>query len=80
MDKVNLFFSAVAVVFGILTLTKALSYETTMPIMNLCLGIACISRGVTEIRAKKTGSACIDFLLGVLFLYVTAKAYLNLVS
>ena len=68
MDKVNLISSFVAMIFGIMSLTKTLSYDVTMPIMNVCLGIACLSRGVIEVRNGKKNSAFFDFLLGALFI------------
>ncbi len=39
MKNLKLFFSALTVAFGILGLTKALSFDITMPITFLCLAI-----------------------------------------
>ena len=68
MDKVNLISSFVGMIFGILSLTKTLSYDITMPIMTVCIGLTCLSRGVIEVRTGKKNSAFFDFLLGSLFL------------
>ena len=68
MDKVNLISSFIGMIFGIMSLTKTLSYDIAMPIMNVCLGIACLSRGVIEVKSGKKNSAFFDFLLGALFI------------
>ncbi len=72
MDKLKLFFSFVGLIFGILSLTKTLSYDITMPIMNVCLGMVCLCSGVIKVRTGKKNSAFFDFILGTLFLLLVA--------
>ena len=68
MDKVNMFFSTVGIIFAVLGITKILSYDVSLPIMHVCLGVICLNRGVIEIKAGKKNSAFFDFLLGTAFL------------
>lgn len=68
MDKLKLIFSSVGMIFGILALTKTLSYDITMPIMNVCLGMVCLCSGVINVRTGKKNNAFFDFLLGALFI------------
>jgi hypothetical protein len=68
MDKLKLIFSSVGMIFGILALTKTLSYDITMPILDVCLGMVCLCSGVINVRTGKKNSAFFDFLLGTLFL------------
>lgn len=68
MDKIKLFFSFVGMIFGILGLTKTLSYDISLPIMDVCLGMVCLCSGVIKVRTGKKNSAFFDFLLGTLFL------------
>ena len=68
MYKLKLIFSSVGMIFGILALTKTLSYDITMPIMNVCLGMVCLCSGVINVRTGKKNNAFFDFLLGALFI------------
>ena len=68
MDKVNMFFSTVGIIFAVLGITKILSYDVSLPIMHVCLGVICLNRGVIEVRNGKKNSAFFDFLLGALFI------------
>lgn len=72
MQKINLISAAIGVVFAVLGLTKNLSYDISLTVMNVCLGISCLSRAVIEFRIGKKNSAFLDFLLGALFLAMVA--------
>ena len=79
MNKVNLFFSAIGAIFGVLALTKTLSYDIALPVMYVSIGIACLSRCVTEIRTGRRISAVIDFLLAIGFMMIVAIRFWRLV-
>lgn len=79
MNKVNLFFSAIGAIFGVLALTKTLSYDIALPVMYVSIGIVCLSRCVTEIRTGRRISAVIDFLLAIGFMMIVAIRFWRLV-
>ncbi len=71
MRNIKLFFSALTVAFGILGLTKALSYDITMPITFLFLSITIF---ITSKEYRDNGqkrSALYFLLLGIFLLLVT---------
>lgn len=68
----KLFFSSLTVAFAILGLTKALSYDITMPITFLCLTVTIfITSKENKIKGQKKLSLYF-LLLGIFLLVVTA--------
>ena len=72
MRNLKLFFSALTVAFAILGLTKAISYDITMPITLLCLTITMLITAKEYSDNKQKRSALYFLLLGVFLLIVTA--------
>ena len=71
MHNLKLFFSALTVAFAILGLTKALSYDITMPITFLCLTVTIfITSKENKIKGQKKSSLYF-LLLGIFLLAVT---------
>ena len=68
MERIRIIFSAIAVLFAVLGLVKALSSDICMRVMYPCLGISLLANSAIELRAEKKISAAIDFLLGTCFL------------
>ncbi len=72
MSNLKLFFSSLTVAFAILGLTKALSYDITMPITFLCLTVTIfITSKENQIKGQKK-SALYFLLLGIFLFVVTA--------
>ena len=69
MHNLKLFFSALTVAFAILGLTKALSYDITMPITFLCLNVTMfITSKENQIKGQK--KSALYFLIFGIFLFV----------
>ena len=77
MERIRFVFSVIAAAFGVLTLTKTISYDITMPAMCVSMGIFCLSNGVVEVKKGKRISAVVDFLLSALFFYCFAVSLRN---
>lgn len=72
MYNLKLFFSALTVAFAILGLTKALSYDITMPITFLCLTVTMfITSKENQIKGQKK-SALYFLILGIFLFVITA--------
>ncbi|MBQ3151025.1 MAG: hypothetical protein IJB86_07280 [Clostridia bacterium] len=72
MRNIKLFFSALTVAFAILGLTKALTFDITMPITFVCMAITMLI-SAKEYKDKKQKMSEVLFLsLGILLLIVTA--------
>ena len=71
MNSIKLLFSALTVVFGILGLTRTLSYEITMPITFVCMSITMFITAKEYNDKKQKTSAICFFLLGIFLLLVT---------
>lgn len=80
MRNIKLFFSALTVAFGILGLTKALSYDITMPITFLCLAITMFITAKEYNDNKQKRSALYFLLLGIFLLIVTAYNTVSIIG
>ena len=79
MKNLKLFFSALTVAFGILGLTKALSFDITMPITFVSLAITLIITS-KEYKDKQQKRTAVHFLLlGVFLLIVTSYNIVSLI-
>ncbi len=69
MQNAKLLFSSLTVAFGILGLTKALSYDITIPVMFTCLAVTMfITSKENKDKGMKKSAVC--FLLLALFLSI----------
>ncbi len=72
MRNIKIFFSALTVAFAILGLSKALTFDITMPISFVCMAITMLITA-KEYKDKKQKRSAVYFLsLGILLLMVTA--------
>ena len=72
MRNLKIFFSALTVSFAILGLTKALSYDITMPITFLCLSISMFISSKEHRDNGQKNSSLYFLILGVFLILVTA--------
>lgn len=72
MQNAKLFFSALTAAFGILGLTKALSYNITMPVTFVCLAITMFITSKENRDNGQKRSALYFLMLGIFLLAVTA--------
>lgn len=79
MKNIKLFFSALTVAFGILGLTKALSYEITMPITFLCLAVTMFITSKEYKDNAQKRSALYFLLLAVFLLVVTVYNVVSII-
>ncbi len=79
MHNVKLFFSALTVAFAILGLTKALTFDITMPITFVCMAITMLITA-KEYKDKKQKISAVYFMfLGILLLIVSAYNTLSII-
>lgn len=71
MRNLKLCFSSLTVAFAILGVTKALSFDITMPIMFLCLSVTMFITSKEYKDNKQTRSSLYFLLLGIFLLAVT---------
>ncbi len=71
MRNIKLIFSSLTVAFGILGLTKALSYDVSMPIMFMCMAVTMFVTSKEYKDKNQKRSALYFLLLGVFLLVVT---------
>jgi hypothetical protein len=72
MRNLKLFFSALTVAFAIIGLTKALSFDITMPITFLCLSFTMLLTSKEYKDNNHPKSAVYFLLLEIFLLIVTA--------
>ncbi len=72
MRNIKIFFSALTVAFAILGLTKALTFDITMPITFVCIALTMLITAKEYKDKKQKRSAIYFLLLGILLLIVTA--------
>lgn len=79
MHNVKLFFSALTVSFAILGLTKALTFDITMPITFVCMAITMLITA-KEYKDKKQKISAVYFMfLGILLLIISAYNTLSII-
>lgn len=71
MRNLKLCFSSLTVALAILGVTKALSFDITMPIMFLCLSVTMFITSKEYKDNKQTRSSLYFLLLGIFLLAVT---------
>ncbi len=72
MRNIKIFFSSLTVAFAILGLTKALTFDITLPITFVCIAITMLITA-KEYKDKNQKRSAVYFLsLGILLLTVTA--------
>ncbi len=79
MKNLKLLFSAVTVAFGILGLTKALSFDITMPIEFVSLAITFFITSKEYKDKQQKNTAVCYLLIGVFLLIVTAYNVASLI-
>ncbi len=79
MRNIKLLFSSLTAAFGILGLTKALSYDISMPIMFMCMVITIFITAKEYKDNNQKRSALYFLLLGVFLLIVTLYNTVSLI-
>ena len=78
MNKIKLVFALLVVVFGILGLTKIISYDVSSLVTSTCLGPVCLCHGIEELRSGKKGSAIVDFIFTAAFVLIASMRFLRI--
>ena len=80
MSKVRMFFAISVMIFGLLGLTKVISYDVALLMTSAGLGPVCLCNGIEELRSGKKYGAAADFLFSVAFLIIAIIRFLRVVQ